>query len=145
MGGIEVCKGHFDATQTHLPSPCIEVKNHTHVNWDCRVLCFGQEITSRKNNEAEQKWKSDSGRDLHDYVFNYLVRFMILLSFIGQGQKVKRKTLKSDKDKPIIISLKSKNQLREYYLLNTWHLSNCDHMYLECVWSLFEVQDKAEF
>ena len=39
---------------------------------------------------------------------------MILLSFIGQGQKVKRKILKSDKDKPIIIyiiiiSLKSKN------------------------------------
>ena len=142
MGGIEVRKGHVDATQTHLPSH-VSKSRITPTLTENIVFCAL--VTFRKNNKAEQKWKSNSGRDLHDYVFNYLVWFMLLLSFIGQGQKVKRKTLKSDKDKPIIISLKSKNQLREYYLLNTWPLSNCDHMYLECVWSLFEVQDTAEF
>ena len=73
IGGIEICKGHVDATQPHLPTPCIKVKNDTHINWDCRVLCLGQEITFRKNNE-EKKRKSNSGRDLHDYVWIYRKR-----------------------------------------------------------------------
>ena len=68
IGGIEICKGHLDATQPHLPTPCIKVKNDTHIDWEyCRVLCLGQEITFRKNNE-EEKRKSNSGRYIHDYV-----------------------------------------------------------------------------
>ena len=68
IGGIEVFKGHVDATETHLPIPCIIVKNDTHINWDCRVLCLGQEISFGKNNEEEEKRKSISaGRHLHEY------------------------------------------------------------------------------